>query len=92
MRPKGRGRPQRILLGSWPEEQIKGVIRAVVFRDTAMFKENEHKYGGGKTKVRQGGCVCVFVCLRVCMCVCVCHSQHNTQSWTFTVCQSIKYQ
>ncbi|CAL4088929.1 unnamed protein product, partial [Meganyctiphanes norvegica] len=47
MRPKGRGRPQRILLGSWPEEQIKGVIKAVVFRDTSMFRENEHKY---KTK------------------------------------------
>merc|ERR1712106_1113877 len=44
MRPKGRGRPQRILLGSWPEEQIKGVIKAVVFRDTSMFRENEHKY------------------------------------------------
>ncbi|XP_042230720.1 protein bric-a-brac 1-like isoform X2 [Homarus americanus] len=49
MRPKGRGRPQRILLGSWPEEQIKGVIRAVVFRDTSVFKDNEHKLGG-KTK------------------------------------------
>jgi hypothetical protein len=34
MRPKGRGRPQRILLGTWPEEHIRGVIRAVVFRDT----------------------------------------------------------
>lgn len=50
MRPKGRGRPQRILLGCWPEEQIKGVIRAVVFRDTSVFRENEHKVGG-KTKV-----------------------------------------
>ena len=35
MRPKGRGRPQRILLGSWPEDHIRGVIRAVVFRDNA---------------------------------------------------------
>jgi len=33
MRPKGRGRPQRILLGTWPEDHIRGVIRAVVFRD-----------------------------------------------------------
>ena len=33
MRPKGRGRPQRILLGSWPEEHVRLVIRAVVFRD-----------------------------------------------------------
>ncbi|KAF9409084.1 hypothetical protein HW555_011446 [Spodoptera exigua] len=34
LRPKGRGRPQRILLGVWPDEHIRGVIRAVVFRDT----------------------------------------------------------
>jgi len=33
LRPKGRGRPQRILLGVWPDEHIRGVIRAVVFRD-----------------------------------------------------------
>lgn len=32
-RPKGRGRPQRILLGVWPDEHIRGVIRTVVFRD-----------------------------------------------------------
>lgn len=43
LRPKGRGRPQRILLGSWPEDQIKMVIRAVVFRDTSIFKDQEHK-------------------------------------------------
>ncbi|KAA0199353.1 hypothetical protein HAZT_HAZT007633 [Hyalella azteca] len=43
LRPKGRGRPQRILLGSWPEEQIKVVIRAVVFRDTSVFKDEERK-------------------------------------------------
>ena len=43
LRPKGRGRPQRILLGSWPEDQIKVVIRAVVFRDTSVFKDQEHK-------------------------------------------------
>lgn len=40
MRPKGRGRPQRILLGSWPEEHIRGVIRAVVFRDTQGGKDD----------------------------------------------------
>ena len=33
MRPKGRGRPQRILLGKWPEEHIRNVIQAVVFRE-----------------------------------------------------------
>ena len=33
LRPKGRGRPQRILLGNWPEEHVRLVIRAVVFRD-----------------------------------------------------------
>ncbi|XP_035704061.1 protein bric-a-brac 1 isoform X3 [Folsomia candida] len=34
IRPKGRGRPQRILLGTWEEGHIRAVIRAVVFRDT----------------------------------------------------------
>ena len=33
MRPKGRGRPQRILLGQWPEDHVREVIRAVVFRE-----------------------------------------------------------
>jgi len=33
LRPKGRGRPQRILLGQWPEEHVRGVIRSVVFRE-----------------------------------------------------------
>jgi len=33
VRPKGRGRPQRILLGQWPEEHVRGVIRSVVFRE-----------------------------------------------------------
>jgi len=33
LRPKGRGRPQRILLGQWPEDHVRHVIRAVVFRD-----------------------------------------------------------
>lgn len=35
LRPKGRGRPQRILLGLWPDEHIRGVVKAVVFRETA---------------------------------------------------------
>ena len=39
LRPKGRGRPQRILLGVWPEETVNNVIRAVVFRDTSGLKE-----------------------------------------------------
>ncbi|CAD6221980.1 GSCOCG00011685001-RA-CDS [Cotesia congregata] len=39
LRPKGRGRPQRILLGVWPDEHIRGVIRAVVFRDGNIVKE-----------------------------------------------------
>ena len=37
MRPKGRGRPQRILTGSWPEDHVHGVIRAVVFRDPSSL-------------------------------------------------------
>lgn len=39
LRPKGRGRPQRILLGIWPDEHIKGVIKTVVFRDSKEFKD-----------------------------------------------------
>ena len=35
LRPKGRGRPQRILLGQWPEEHVREVIRAVVFREVS---------------------------------------------------------
>ncbi|KAL1517454.1 hypothetical protein ABEB36_001215 [Hypothenemus hampei] len=42
LRPKGRGRPQRILLGVWPDEHIRGVIRAVVFRDSHQIKEDAH--------------------------------------------------
>ncbi|XP_030766261.1 protein bric-a-brac 1-like isoform X2 [Sitophilus oryzae] len=42
LRPKGRGRPQRILLGIWPDEHIRGVIRAVVFRDSHQIKEEQH--------------------------------------------------
>ena len=45
MRPKGRGRPQRILLGSWPEDHIRGVIRAVVFRDTGGKDDLTFMYG-----------------------------------------------
>lgn len=40
LRPKGRGRPQRILLGIWPDDHIKTVIKAVVFRDAKEFKED----------------------------------------------------
>ncbi|XP_055373429.1 protein bric-a-brac 1-like isoform X3 [Condylostylus longicornis] len=39
LRPKGRGRPQRILLGIWPDDHIKGVIKTVVFRDAKELKE-----------------------------------------------------
>ncbi|XP_006622513.1 protein bric-a-brac 1-like [Apis dorsata] len=49
LRPKGRGRPQRILLGVWPDEHIRGVIRAVVFRDghsPHMVKEEPTIYPG----------------------------------------------
>lgn len=42
LRPKGRGRPQRILLGVWPDEHIRGVIRAVVFRDSHQIKDEPH--------------------------------------------------
>ncbi|GJQ87199.1 putative helix-turn-helix, Psq domain protein [Trypoxylus dichotomus] len=44
LRPKGRGRPQRILLGVWPDEHIRGVIRAVVFRDSHQIKEEPLVY------------------------------------------------
>ncbi|XP_017482294.1 PREDICTED: protein bric-a-brac 1-like, partial [Rhagoletis zephyria] len=40
LRPKGRGRPQRILLGIWPDEHIKGVIKTVVFRDAKDLKDD----------------------------------------------------
>lgn len=36
----GRGRPQRILLGVWPEEHIKGVVKTVVFRDDKDLRED----------------------------------------------------
>lgn len=39
LRPKSRGRPQRILLGMWPDELIRSVIKAVVFRDYREIKE-----------------------------------------------------
>lgn len=42
LRPKGRGRPQRILLGVWPDEHIRGVIRAVVFRDSHTPHTSHH--------------------------------------------------
>ena len=40
LRPKGRGRPQRILLGNWPDEHVRQVIRAVVFRDGTIPSYN----------------------------------------------------
>ena len=49
LRPKGRGRPQRILLGVWPDEHIRGVINAVVFRDghsPRSIKEEQAMYPG----------------------------------------------
>ncbi|CRK95734.1 CLUMA_CG009191, isoform A [Clunio marinus] len=45
LRPKGRGRPQRILLGIWPDEHIKGVIKSVVFRDEKIIKDDPMIYG-----------------------------------------------
>uniref|UniRef100_A0A182X771 HTH psq-type domain-containing protein n=1 Tax=Anopheles quadriannulatus TaxID=34691 RepID=A0A182X771_ANOQN len=45
LRPKGRGRPQRILLGIWPDDHIKGVIKSVVFRDAKEMKEEPMMYG-----------------------------------------------
>ncbi|GAB0092171.1 Protein bric-a-brac 1 [Sergentomyia squamirostris] len=39
LRPKGRGRPQRILLGIWPDDHIRGVIKTVVFRDAKELKD-----------------------------------------------------
>lgn len=49
-RPKARGRPQRILLGMWPEELIRSVIKAVVFRDYREIKEEmgAHQYANGQ--------------------------------------------
>jgi len=52
LRPKGRGRPQRILLGIWPDEHIKGVIKSVVFRDEKILKEDP-MVGYGRQSVRQ---------------------------------------
>ena len=42
MRPKGRGRPQRILLGQWPEDHVREVIRAVVFREGELSSQAHH--------------------------------------------------
>lgn len=52
LRPKGRGRPQRILLGIWPEDHIHGVIRAVVFRDPQHMKEEALNLGYPRIPVR----------------------------------------
>ena len=35
-----RSRPQRILLGNWPDEHVRQVIRAVVFRDGTIPSYN----------------------------------------------------
>lgn len=51
LRPKGRGRPQRILLGIWPDEHIKGVIKTVVFRDAKEFKEEGMHLSYGRHSV-----------------------------------------
>lgn len=62
MRPKGRGRPQRILLGTWPEEHIRGVIRAVVFRDTQTKDDMPFVFNRVTFSVF---CIYVFVSLSV---------------------------
>lgn len=41
LRPKGRGRPQRILLGSWPAERVNEVVRTIVFRDAKDLIEED---------------------------------------------------
>lgn len=38
-RPKGRGRPQRILLGHWNDELIEKAIDSVVFRNGKPFNQ-----------------------------------------------------
>lgn len=48
LRPKGRGRPQRILTGSWPEEHVHGVIRAVVFRDPSSLPRHMDREDASK--------------------------------------------
>ena len=45
LRPKGRGRPQRILLGQWPEDHVREVIRAVVFREGELSSVSSHGPG-----------------------------------------------
>lgn len=43
LRPKGRGRPQRILLGSWSDDHIRNIIKTVVYRDgREMRDESRH--------------------------------------------------
>ncbi|XP_055706727.1 protein bric-a-brac 1-like isoform X1 [Phlebotomus papatasi] len=48
LRPKGRGRPQRILLGIWPDDHIRGVIKTVVFRDAKELKDESIPMGYGR--------------------------------------------
>lgn len=42
MRPKGRGRPQRILLGTWSDDHIRNIIKTVVYRDGREYREDTH--------------------------------------------------
>lgn len=51
LRPKGRGRPQRILLGVWPDEHIKGVIKTVVFRDSKELGKDDNIVSYGRHSV-----------------------------------------
>ncbi|XP_044734335.1 protein bric-a-brac 1-like isoform X2 [Chrysoperla carnea] len=54
LRPKGRGRPQRILLGVWPDEHIRGVIRAVVFRDSHQAIKEEAQLAAAYPRLHDG--------------------------------------
>lgn len=51
LRPKGRGRPQRILLGVWPDDHIKGVIKTVVFRDAKELGKDDNIIAYGRHSV-----------------------------------------
>lgn len=51
LRPKGRGRPQRILLGVWPDDHIKGVIKTVVFRDAKELVKDDNIIAYGRHSV-----------------------------------------
>lgn len=51
VRPKGRGRPQRILLGIWPDDHIKGVVKSVVFREAKEFRDETVHLGYNRDMV-----------------------------------------